>query len=72
LFQERRVAVWRREGWPVIVADKQVADKQAAEKQTDSGRLEQIVWVREFGAAEAYAADQSSRVVLEVAEVERA
>jgi tRNA(Ile)-lysidine synthase len=67
LFQERRVAVWRREGWPVIVADKHVADNQ-----TDSGRLEQIVWVREFGAAEAYAADQSSRVVLEVAEVERA
>jgi len=62
LFQESKVAVWRRERWPVIVAG----------NQTGSEALEQIVWTREFGAASAYAADQSSRVLLEVAEIERA
>ena len=58
LFQKGKVAVWRRDGWPVIVADSKAEDEVK----------EQIVWAREFGAAAAYAADSSSRVVLEVAE----
>ena len=62
LFQDRKIVVWRRERWPVIVAG----------GQTGNEALEQIVWAREFGVAAAYAADQSSRVVLEIAEVERA
>ena len=60
LFQQSKVAVWRRDRWPVMVAGSQ-AENEAAE---------QIVWVREFGAAAGYAAGPRSRVVLAVAETE--
>ena len=64
LFQESKVAMWQRGGWPVIVGT--VGDKAL------NGASDQIVWVRDFGAAAAYAADEGSRVVLEVAEIESA
>ena len=56
--------MWQRGGWPVIVGA--VGDKAL------KGASDQIVWVRDFGAAAAYAADEGSRVVLEVAEIESA
>ena len=64
LFQESKVAKWQRGRWPVIVGT--VGGKAL------NGASEQIVWVRDFGAAAACAADEASRVVLEVAEIERA
>lgn len=53
LFQEGRVPIWERHGWPVLVSGSE------------------IVWTRDFGAAEAFVARNSGRGrILRVSETE--
>jgi len=62
LFQQARVEAWRRLGWPVIAGPGACAG---------TGRYEgegMIVWTRGFGVNAAFAPDNNSRVVLQIAE----
>jgi tRNA(Ile)-lysidine synthase len=51
LFQEHRIPLWERRGWPVIVL-------------SDSERGGRIVWTRRFGAAREFAALPESESIL--------
>jgi len=51
LFQEHRIPLWERRGWPVVVA-------------SDAGTPDFIVWTRRFGAAGEFAASAESQSVL--------
>jgi tRNA(Ile)-lysidine synthase len=55
LFQEYRVPLWERRGWPLIV---QTGD-----------RRDEILWSREFGVAAGFAAGPESRKILMIREV---
>jgi len=55
LFQEHRIPLWERRTWPVIVQG--------------SGRTEEILWSRQFGAASSFAPGPDSREILTIHEV---
>jgi tRNA(Ile)-lysidine synthetase-like protein len=54
LFQENRIPLWERRTWPVIV--------QAA-------GADSILWTRQFGVAEEFAATPASQQILSIREV---
>lgn len=54
LFQEFRVPIWERRGWPVITVDR--------------GDSESIVWARQFGVSANFAANGESTAVFQVRE----
>ncbi len=67
LFHEQRIAAWRRGSWPVLVGDVQTKSPNVAASAEAGG--EEIVWARSFGPAERYAAEENSRVLLEISEL---
>ena len=67
LFQEQRIAVWRRNSWPVLVGDART--QVAAGLESNEPKGEEIVWARTFGPSARSAAERNSRVLLEIKEV---
>ena len=67
LFHEQRIAVWRRGGWPLLVAAERT--RIEAEPEGNEPKGEEIVWARTFGPSARFAAEQRSRVLLEIKEV---
>ena len=67
LFHERRIAAWRRGSWPVLVGDVQTKSPNGATSAEAGG--EEIVWARSFGPSARYAAEENSRVLLEISEL---
>ena len=63
LFQERRIEVWKRAGWPVVTAWAETL--YGPEK---GPRAETIVWTRGFGPAEQFAAQEGAETLLEITE----
>lgn len=65
LFQEKQVAIWHRETWPVLVC-------AARTDQTDTTQIgedvEEIVWSRTFGPSSRFSAAKNSRILLEIRE----
>ena len=69
LFQEQRIVVWRRSNWPVLVGDART--QVAAGPDSNEPKGEEIVWARTFGVSARFAAQENSRVLLEIREVPR-
>ena len=67
LFQERRIEVWKRAGWPVVTAWAETF--YGPEGGPEKGpRAEAIVWTRGFGPAEQFAAQEGAETLLEITE----
>ena len=64
LFQERKIAVWERTHWPVIAA----ASGEAGRPEAELGERKVIVWARGFGPSVEFAADDNSRIVVDITE----
>ena len=64
LFQERKIAVWERPRWPVIAA----VSAEPAEARVEPGEREVVVWARGFGPSVEFAADDNSRIVVDITE----
>ena len=64
LFQERKIAVWERPGWPVIAA----ASAETGAPEAEPGEREVVVWARGFGPSVEFAADDNSRIVVDITE----
>ena len=67
LFLEQRIAAWRRGSWPVLVGDVQTESANVAASADGGG--DEIVWARSFGPSARFAAEENSRVLLEIREV---
>ena len=64
LFQERKIAVWERTYWPVIAA----ASGEVGRPEAERGERKVIVWARGFGPSVEFAADDNSRIVVDITE----
>ena len=72
MFQEKRIPAWRRRSWPVLsgaVRAERAARPQGGE--TNDEQDQEIVWARAFGPSARFAAEEESRVLLEIREVAR-
>ncbi len=65
LFQERRIPVWERAQWLVIAE----ASGETGGPEAAPAEGKPIVWARGFGAAAEFAADDNSRIVVDITEV---
>ena len=65
LFHERRIPVWERAHWPVIAEAS--GENRGLEAAPAEGKP--IVWARGFGPSAEFAADDSSRIVVDITEV---
>jgi tRNA(Ile)-lysidine synthase len=64
LFQEERIALWDRAGWPVVC----VAEPGAAGPKGQRGGKQTIIWARGFGASVGFAPDENTETVLNITE----
>jgi tRNA(Ile)-lysidine synthase len=65
LFQEGRIALWDRVGWPVVCATEPGVDDPKGQR----GGKQTIIWARGFGPSAAFAPDENTKTVLEITEV---
>ena len=66
LFHEQRIAVWRRDRWPLLVGAERTLIESEPEGNEPKG--DEIVWARKFGPSARFAAEENSRVLLEIRE----
>ena len=67
LFQENRIESWRRAGWPVVTGTAEMVDRRPGAGSSEK-YAETIVWTREFGPAEQFAAQEGAETLLEITE----
>jgi tRNA(Ile)-lysidine synthase len=67
-FQEHRIESWRRAGWPVVTGTAEMVDSRPGAGSSKK-HAETIVWTREFGPAEQFAAQEGAETLLEITEV---